>query len=279
MIGNNKLCLVLLAILFTFIFIPASGCFAETLAPEYVMIPFDNKISLEANIYRPNDSEPHPLLIFSHGRPGAANVKKVTPDAYPVATEWFTDHGFVVVVPIRRGYGKSGGNDMETSNPYDPLRVGMNSTEDLKAVIAYMRNKPYVDAKRIVLGGTSCGSLVSIAAASQGIEGVVGVLNFSGGLRYDSRNYDGAGTLFKDFATFGKTAKVPTLWVYSERDQLFPAYYRDGMFKAFTGAGGKARLVTISDGFGHSFIKHGLSRSLWEPAVTEYLTSLNLLSK
>ena len=273
---NYQIYLILFAVISVFFF--SADCFAETLAPEYIKIPYDSTISLEANIYRPDDSEQHPLVIFSHGRPGAANIKKVTPDEYLVPAQWFVDHGFVVVVPVRRGYGKSGGSDMETSSPYDPFRVGMAGTSDLKAVIAYMRNKSYVDPKRVVLSGISCGSLVSIAAASQNIEGVVGVLNFSGGLRYDPRNNDGAGVLFNDYKTFGKTSKVPTLWVYSAADRLFPAYYRDGMFKAFTEAGGRAKLVVISDGFGHSFITHSLATSYWEPSVIEFLTSLNVMS-
>ena len=275
MIKTTHGSLLLFTLLVFALFFPIG--MAEALAPDYEMIPFDSKISLEANIYRPDDSGVHPLLIFSHGRPGAANVKRVTPATYSTIASGFVEQGFVVVVPIRRGYGKSGGNDMETSNPFDPFRVGMSGTEDLKAVIAYMNNKPYVDSKRIVLAGTSCGGLISIAAASQNIPGVLGVINFSGGLRYDPKTNEGAGALFTDYKTFGKTSKVPTLWIYSALDQLFPAEFRDGMFKAYTGAGGKAQLAVITDSVGHSFVTHSLTRSLWEPYAIEFLKSLNVL--
>ncbi len=267
---------LIIPVIFVSCLFPPS-CFAEVFSSEYVRIPFAQKITLEANIYRPDDSEQHPLIIFNHGRPGATRIKENTPaEFYPIPVSWFVDRGFVVVVPLRRAYGKSDGADMETSNPFNPYRVGMAGADDIKAVIAFMKNKPYADSKRIVLAGLSCGGLVSIAAASQGIDGVIGVLNFSGGLRYDSRTYDGAETLFSDYKTFGTNAKIPGLWVYSANDTLFPAYFRDGMFKAFTKAGGNAKLVVLSDNVGHSFIKSRATIPLWEPHEINFLTSLNL---
>ena len=269
------LALIIPVILVSCLFSPS--CFAGVLAPEYVRIPFSQNITLEANIYRPDDSEQHPLIILSHGRPGASQLHEKTPaEFYPIPVSWFVEHGFVVVVPVRRAYGKSGGSDMETLKPFNPFRAGMAGADDIKAAIAYMKNKPYADSKRIVLAGLSCGGLVSIAAASQGIEGVVGVLNFAGGLRYDFRNNDGADSLFNAYKTFGTNSKIPGLWVFSANDTVFPAFFRDGMFKAFTTAGGNAKLVVLADNVGHVFIKSRAVIPLWEPHVINFLTSLNL---
>jgi dienelactone hydrolase len=254
-----------------------SVAFAAPVTPQYVLIPFSDGVSLEASIYHADDAEPHPLAILSHGRATTeADRKKVTPGVFEKQAQWFVERGFTVVVPVRRGYGKSGGGDAEYSSPYNPYKTGMTGVADLKAVVAYMAKQPYVDSHRVLLVGQSCGGLVSIAAASQPFAGLVGVIDFAGGLRKDLNNYDGDTDLFAAYKVFGKTSKVPTLWIFTLSDNFFPPYLADGMHKAFTESGGNAQLVRVMNDSGHMFFYRSRTIPVWEPYVVEFLASLGL---
>ena len=64
---------------------------------------------LEARVYRPAGTGPFPLVTINHGapRPGT-DVQQARP-GFAAAARWFVRRGFAVVVPMRRGYGHSGG--------------------------------------------------------------------------------------------------------------------------------------------------------------------------
>ncbi|MDR3562187.1 MAG: dienelactone hydrolase family protein [Negativicutes bacterium] len=253
--------------------------FAGPVVPQYTWIPFSDKVSLEANIYYPEDAGPHPLAILSHGRAGTeAERKTVSPGVFEKQAQWFVERGFAVVVPVRRAYGKSGGEDAEYQSPYNPYKSGLAGVADLKAVVAYMTRQKNVDPRRLLLVGQSVGGLVSIAAASQQLNGLVGVIDFAGGYRKNLGNLDGDRELFDAFSTFGRTAKVPTLWLFTPVDNYFPPYLADGMFQAFTKAGGNARMIGLASDLGHSFFYRSSAIAVWEPYVTEFLVSLGLVA-
>ena len=89
-----------------------------------------------------------------------------------------------VIVPMRRGYGLTGGVFAESfgscASP-DFYAAGEQAALDLDAAIAYARKLPWVDGQRIVLVGQSAGGFASIAAASRNIPGVAAAVNMSGG--------------------------------------------------------------------------------------------------
>lgn len=276
MILKQFLCRVAIVAAFVVLILSCVAA-ASPVVPQYVLIPFGNGVMLEANIYCPDKEGAHPLAILSHGRSFIeADRKKVTPGVFEKQAQWFVERGFAVVVPVRRGYGKSGGGDAEYASPYNPYKAGMAGVADIKAVLAYMAQQPYVDPKRLLLVGQSCVGLVSIAAASQQIDGLVGVIDFAGGLRKSLDNYEGDKELFAAYTTFGKTSTAPTLWVFTLSDNYFPRYFADGMLKAFTDAGGKAQMIKVESDFGHNFFYRNSAIPVWEPHVTEFLTSLGL---
>jgi hypothetical protein len=83
--------------------------------------------------------------------------------------------------------------------------------------------------------------------------------------------------LIRAFGAFGETARVPTLWVYSENDSYFPPSLARRFHDAFTEAGGRAQLV-IAARFGDD--GHGLfSRKgtpVWRPLVDDFLRKVGL---
>ncbi|MGA0024753.1 MAG: alpha/beta hydrolase family protein [Burkholderiales bacterium] len=206
--------------------------------------------ALVATIYRPDGAGPFPLLVLSHGNPrnAAARAKM---GRYRVLSRIreFTRRGFVVIVPMRRGFGATGGSWAERYGDCaapDFQTAGLEAAADLLATLAFARNLSYVDRRRIVLLGQSAGGFASIAAASRAPEGVLAVVNLSGG-RGGSPSREGDScspeVMAETMARFARTIRVPVLWHYAENDRYFgPAHVR-AWFAAFEAAGARGRLV------------------------------------
>jgi dienelactone hydrolase len=161
----------------------------------------------------------------------------------------FIHRNFAVLVPIRRGYGPTGGDFAEDYhsclNP-SYLEAGMESAKDILAAMRFAATLPYIQAHNILLVGQSGGGFASLATASLNPPGLKGVINFAGG-RGGERDSPGEpcrpDKLKTAFSEFSKTIKVPVLWFYTQNDQFFnPEYVRD-WFRTFKEDGGEGRLV------------------------------------
>ena len=78
-------------------------------------------------------------------------------------------------------------------------------------------------------------------------------------------------SLGKLFAGYGKTARIPTLWLYSENDQYFGKDHPQQWFKGFVAAGGEGKFVQLP---AHGKDGHGSFTSnprAWKPAFEEFL--------
>jgi hypothetical protein len=54
--------------------------------------------------------QPRPVLVLNHGRAGsAADRAELRTSDYAAAARWLTGFGFIVAVPVRVGYGVTGG--------------------------------------------------------------------------------------------------------------------------------------------------------------------------
>lgn len=105
-----------------------------------------NPEALVATLYRPDGNGPFPLLVLSHGSPadGAARARMGRYRVIPRIRE-FTQRGFAVMVPMRRGYGDTGGDWAERYGPCanpDFQAAGRAAAEDLLASIAYAASLP-----------------------------------------------------------------------------------------------------------------------------------------
>ena len=90
--------------------------------------------------------------------------------------------GYAVIAPNRQGCGPDGTYQQEGCNVG---KNGLAQAADVDATVRYMSHQSYVDASRIVVAGTSHGGLVSVAYGTEAAPGVRGIINFSGGLRWD----------------------------------------------------------------------------------------------
>ena len=153
------------------------------LREEVVSVPLPSGAGVDALVattYRPQGDGPFPLIVLSHGSPTNA-AERSRMGRYRVLSRIreFTRRGFAVIVPMRRGYGDTGGAWAETyfgcATP-DYHAAGVQAAVDLVATVDYARRLEYVNRERIILFGQSAGGFASIAAASVLTRSVVSIL-------------------------------------------------------------------------------------------------------
>jgi len=130
-----------------------------------------------------------------------------------------------------------------------------------------------------VLAGHSSGGFASLALASRGFDGLRGVINFSGGRGSRADKVCSPPELIQAFARFGRTTRVPTLWLYAENDTYFPPTLVRELHRAFQGGGGKAQLIMLSPFFseGHYFFTDVRGLPWWTGIVKAFLDRLGIL--
>jgi dienelactone hydrolase len=259
---------------------------AETFAIEKLRIPAPGAgdRGLEALLVRPPLPGRLPLVLFSHGSPGSAELRStMTPQrGIPPAME-FARRGWAVAIVMRRGYGDSGGRYAESSGKCaspDYVTSGVTAAADLRASVEHLRSRPDIDGTRVLAIGQSAGGLATVALTADPPRGLVAGINFSGGQIAVNAGERCKGTedrLVSAFAHFGKRSRVPMLWIYSENDQLFPGELAQRFHDAFSAAGGNARFIKeppFGDN-GHAFFSGGISK--WISYVDEFLKDRQLV--
>jgi dienelactone hydrolase len=202
---------------------------------------------------------------------------------FEVLSRWLVDRGFAVVVPMRRGFAGSDGGYAEDFGPCqnpDYLRVGREAAHDVAATLDHLSRADFVDRGRIIVLGFSTGGWAAIAFSANSGTAVTGIINFAGGR--GGRDPNGSGErcaqapLLEATALFGRTSRIPSLWVYAENDSIFPPDVARAMLSSFRGAGGRAELVVLppSGKEGHPFVHRPDALPLWSGPVSGFLQGL-----
>jgi dienelactone hydrolase len=234
---------------------------------------------IKLTIFRDGAVAKAPFLILNHGRPARAEeFARMARVRYSDNARYFVGKGFVVLVPTRIGYGVSGGPDIENSGGcrsknYPPVYEA--TAQHTLQVLAYARTLPYVDGARGIVLGQSFGGTAAITIAAKNTPGVAAAVNFAGGGGGNPADRPGdpcrPDLLRKLFAGYGATARIPTLWLYSENDKYFGREHPLEWFKAFVAAGGRGEFVQLpahgEDGHG-SFTRNPAA---WRPAFEDFL--------
>jgi dienelactone hydrolase len=223
-----------------------------------------------------------PLAMLTHGTAYEPEQRAhVTPWAQLEQAVWFARRGFVAVVVVRQGYGRSGGRQdgMQggCGNRGSFTDAGEASADDLRAVAKFMSAQPYVDGSEIVSVGVSTGGFAQVALAANPPPGLKAAISFAGGRGGDGKgnncNLDG---LIAAFKGFGKHDKAPMLWLYAENDKWFPPKMSVEFEKAYHGAGGRDEFAMVPpDGEdGHGYYRH---IAAWSDRVESFLKAQNAL--
>ena len=242
---------------------------------------------LDGMIYKPEGEGPFPAMIMTHGTSRlVADRAKVTADTYYVRNaKMFARLGITVLFVVRRGFGISDGpyaegQQYDANGIRDYAKTGLAAAQDLQAAVQYMQGKPFVDGKRIVLLGQSTGGHSVIATGSLNLPGVVGVVNFAGGRGSTAPDVvRDADSLVESYRVFGKTFKVPTIWLYSENDHYFGPALARKFLTAFQEGGADVDFVSLppTGEDGHSsFLR---AKDNWVGPVLEFLKRIGTVTE
>jgi dienelactone hydrolase len=241
-------------------------------------------VMMRTTLFRPAGPGPFPLVVVNHGTTQNAERRRMlkTPDFEPMA-QWFVRHGFAVAVPQRPGHGETGGEYREDQGGCDEAdfaRAGLGAAESTAAAIAYLQAQSFVRRTGVIVVGQSAGGWAALALASRAPVGVRAVIDFAGGL--GGRSWDrpdnncAPDRLIATAAEFGRTTRIPTLWIYTENDSYFAPHLSGAMAGAFRAAGGKVdyQLLPAFGDDGHFMAERPGSESVWGPVVERFLAGL-----
>lgn len=234
-------------------------------------------IELETTLYKPDGEGPFPVVVINHGKAlGDARFQSRYRPA--LAARYFMQRGYVVLVPMRQGFSKSGGSYI--GGGCNVESNGRVQAADVKAVLDYVVAQPWADKQRMLVLGQSHGGWTTLAFGAQNYPGVKALVNFAGGLRQEScANWHEA--LASGAASYASQTQLPSVWFYGDNDSYFNTETYRAMFDGYTAAGGKARLVAFGQ-FGadaHSMFSSRAGQPIWQPEVTRLLASVGLPSE
>jgi dienelactone hydrolase len=239
-------------------------------------------VELEAIVLRPDDGLPHPLAVLNHGSPrNPGDRATMTPYRMWAQAVAFARRGWVAVAFMRRGYGHSqgqpGGNFGSCANP-DYASAGRADASEIAAVAKFMATEPYVSKGKWISVGVSAGGFATVALTADPPHDLAAAISFAPG-----RGSSGPDTvcgepqLVSAFAQYGKTSRLPLLWVSAENDHFFGPRLVSQLTGAFSHAGGHVTFVATapfgSDGH-QLFSAAGIP--IWSPIVERFLASNNL---
>ena len=140
---------------------------AEPQAYAEVFYP-SGQLRIQAYLYQPRGTGPFPLVIYNHG--SRANRERASMP-FPYVGRLLLEGGYAVLVPERRGYGRSDGPTFaeEVGQDTGPRFVGrlQAETDDVLAAVDFLKTVPAVDPSRLGIMGWSLGGIITMFAASR----------------------------------------------------------------------------------------------------------------
>jgi dienelactone hydrolase len=244
--------------------------------------------SIVVTSFRPPGDGPFPWIVLSHGTATTPEANRAIGRYRPLPPirEWVR-RGYAVVVPVRRGYGASGGEQFGDAyggcTRPDFRRAGEGAALDLLAAVAWARAERDLDTTRWLLVGQSAGGFASIYTAAKHPDGLVAVLAFAPGRGGDPDKRPGepcaSDRMAELFASIAPRVPVPVLWFYAENDRFIGPRVQKLWFESFRSAGGRGELVVIPpfpERLGHGVFPSTTGIPLWTPAVSRFFATQGL---
>jgi dienelactone hydrolase len=243
-----------------------------------------------AYVVRPVGKGPFPLVVMNHGVSLNQNERGFFPLVeFRDAAMWFAKRGYMVVTPTGSGYGAAA-SDVPERGHYALFfsKVGNCDNPNFhdagrfvalidKWIIEYMTDQKLIVPDNVIVVGQSAGGWAAIALSSENVPGVRAIVTFAAGrggrVGGKPNNNCAPDTLVTAAGEFGRTARVPMLWIYIENDTFFGPELSRRMHSAYTGAGGNAEyhLLPPFGDEGHFLVSSPDSLPLWTPLVGAFL--------
>src|SRR5882672_5841246 len=171
-------------------------------------------LRIQAYLYKPDGDGPFAAVIYNHG---TRDGRERTPFPFLHIGRMLTRAGYVVLVPERRGYGKSDGEIWWKEVGSDQSRLISRlqaETDDVLAGIDYLRGLSYVDTKRLAVMGWSFGGVVSMLAAARSTAFLAAVDQAGGALTWDGNRY-----MRRALTAAAEKSTTPTLFMVARNDR------------------------------------------------------------
>ncbi|MBL8516791.1 MAG: dienelactone hydrolase family protein [Betaproteobacteria bacterium] len=242
-----------------------------------------DSVTLEVVVFEPLSPGPWPAVLFHHGSTGNGDDPTLFTQTFTSESvaRHFTERGWLVAFPQRRGRGASGGIYDEgftaDRSRYSCLRdaalAGVeHALADANAALTHVQQRANVVSSRVIVAGQSRGGILAVAQAGTRPDAFVGVINFVGGWLGEGCQ-DAIPVNTTTFARGGGYNR-PTLWLYGENDPFYSATHSRANFAAFQAAGGQGTFTLIQRAAGLSGHLLINDAALWAPSVSQYLNAL-----
>ena len=212
----------------------------------------------------------------------------MTRPRFTAISSFFLSRGYVVVLPLRRGYGVTGGRWAEDYGRCDTSRLcatpAWQTAADIRAAIDYMTTQPFVAPDRTIVVGQSAGGWGTLALSSLNPPGVPGMIALCRRpWRPPASTRRRTGNCVRPHALVQAAAKF---WLHCARaarsGSIRPTTASsspaspDRMVAAYTGAGGQAtfRPVGSFGNDGHNLASSDNGRPIWQPLLTAFLARI-----
>jgi carboxymethylenebutenolidase len=231
-------------------------------------------LRLEAYLYRPSGPGPFPLVVYNHG-----SREDRTEQPYPFIGRLLADAGYAVLVPERRGYGKSEGRTFadeiggSRGAPYI-ARLQAETGDALAAVDHVLGDRSSrLDPRRVAIMGFSAGGVVTVFGAARSDRFGAVVTQAAG-----ARSWPRSPELREALPAEARRVRAPTLCMVAENDTTTESVRR--VCEAVRANGAVADLIvyppfTPSDGPRRSDPGHQLFNregvSIWGKDVLAFL--------
>ena len=184
---------------------------------------YSGPLRIQAYLYRPPGNGPFPLVIYNHG---SRENREGESRPFSYVGGILLQNGYAVLVPERRGYGRSDGltytEEMRQSIGRrglaieSPNFVGRLQAEsdDVLSALDYIRTLPFVDRSRLGIMGWSFGGIVTMFAVSRSGAFRTAVDQAGGAL-----TWDGSAALRDALLAAAHQVRSPLLMMVAQNDR------------------------------------------------------------
>ncbi len=243
-----------------------------------------------AYVVHPVGQGPFPLVIMNHGVSLNAKERSFFPLVeFRDAALWFARRGNMVIAPTGSGYGAAA-LDVVEHGLYGAFFSKIGSCDNPNFhdaglavalldewIIDNMARQKLALPDKVIVVGQSAGGWAGIALSSRNLSSVRAIITFAAGrggrVGGKPNNNCAPDKLVEATADFGRRARTPMLWIYTENDTFFGPDLSKRMHEAYTGAGGDAEyhLLPPFGNEGHLLIDSADGIPLWAPLVSRFL--------